>query len=67
MDEGGVIVAQIFPDPDHTPLEAAWSEYSLLTRQVLDQPELLADRDHFTKRFRARIRVEQLLMDGAAV
>lgn len=57
------MMPQIFPVPDQTPLEAAWSEYSTLMRQILDRPELLADKDHFKQRFRARVRVEQLLND----
>ncbi|WP_417615339.1 hypothetical protein [Parasphingorhabdus sp.] len=56
-------MSHIFPVPDQTPLEAAWSEYSTLMRQVLDRPELLADRDHFKQRFRARVRVEELMND----
>lgn len=56
-------MAQIFPVPDQSPLEAAWAEYSRLMRQILDQPELLADRDHFKQRFRARVRVEELMND----
>lgn len=54
---------QIFPVPDQTPLDAAWNEYSRLMREILDQPELLADKDQFKQRFRARVRVEELLHD----
>ena len=63
MDAGANLMAQIFPVPDQSPLEAAWAEYSRLMRQILDQPELLADRDHFKQRFRARVRVEELMND----